>query len=115
MADKVKLAVAILIVIAAVAGFYVYADQSTLFRVIGLLVALIVAILVIIQTAPGRTALGFLGDARTEVRKVVWPTRKETVQTTLIVLVMVIVVAIGLFFIDSFLLWAINLLIVSGD
>lgn len=115
MADKIKLAVAILIVLAAVAGFYVYADQSTLFRVIGLLVALIIATLITMQTGPGRTALGFLGDARTEVRKVVWPTRKETLQTTLIVLAMVIVVAIGLFLIDSFLLWAINSLIVSGE
>ena len=115
MADKVKLALAILIVLAAMAGFYVYADQSTLFRVMGLLAALVVATLVGVQTAPGRTALGFLGDGRTEVRKVVWRTRKETVQTTLIVLAMVIVVAIGLFLIDSFLLWAINSLIVSGE
>jgi len=115
MADKVKLVLAILIVLAAVAGFYVYVDQPTLFRVLGLLVALIIATLVAIQTTPGRTALGFLGDARMEVRKVVWPTRKETMQTTLIVLAMVIVVAIGLFLIDSFLLWAVNSLLVGGE
>jgi len=115
MADKVKLAVAILVVLAAVAGFYVYVDQSTLFRVIGLLVALIVATLITMQTAPGRTALGFLGDARTEVRKVIWPTRKETVQTTLIVIAMVVVVALALFFIDWILAWTINVLIVSGE
>lgn len=115
MADKVKLALAVLIVVVAIAGFYVYADQATLFRVIGLLVALIVATLIAVQTAPGRTALGYLGDARTEVRKVVWPTRKETTQTTLIVLAMVIVVAIGLFLIDSFLSWAIKFLIVPGE
>ncbi len=115
MADKIKLALALVIVLAAVAGFYVYANQPTLFRVIGLLVALIIATLIAIQTTPGRTALGFLGDARTEVRKVVWPTRKETVQTTLIVLAMVIVVAIGLFFIDWILSWAVNSLIVAGE
>ena len=109
-----KLGLATLIVVAAIAGFYVYADQSTLFRVIGLLVGLIIATLVAVQTELGRTALGYIGDARTEVRKVVWPTRKETVQTTLIVLAMVIVVAIGLFLIDSFLSWAIKFLIVSG-
>lgn len=115
MADKIKLVVAALIVIAGVAGYYIYSDAATLFRIIGILAAVIIAALVAAQTEPGRVALAYVGDARTEVRKVVWPTRKETVQTTLIVLAMVIVVAIGLFLIDSFLGWAIKFLIVAGE
>ncbi len=114
MADKIKLVIAVAIILAAVAAYYIYSDVSTLFRFIGMIVAVIVAAVVASQTEPGRVALAYVGDARTEVRKVVWPTRKETFQTTLIVLAMVIVVAIGLFLIDSFLSWAVKFLIVPG-
>ncbi len=114
MADKIKLSLAVLLLAGAVGAFYYYSDQSTLVRVIGLLVTLVVSSAIAFQTTEGRRAWAFFGDARTEVRKVVWPTRKETTQTTLLVFGMVIVVAIFLWLLDMLLLWAVKLLTVSG-
>ncbi len=110
MADKLKLSVALLILLGAIGAFYYFADQSLLVRVVGILVAVVVALLISAQTEVGRAALVFLSDARTEARKVVWPTRKETMQTTLIVMVMVVVVGIMLWLLDMVLLWAVKAL-----
>ncbi|MEM7433088.1 MAG: preprotein translocase subunit SecE [Pseudomonadota bacterium] len=104
--DTVKLLLAVAIVVAALAGFYVYAEESLLFRVLGVLVAFGVAAAIFYQTENGRTLWTFFQAARTEVRKVVWPTRNETLQTTLIVFVLVLLV--GLF------LWLLDLMLGSG-
>ena len=109
--DLVKLVVAGLIVIAAVAGFYVFDEQSAPLRVVGLLALTGVAAWVGLQTEPGRKFWSFLQDAQLEVRKVVWPTRQETVQTTLLVMVVVILVALILWGLDTVLGWAIRSLI----
>ncbi|MCP4232410.1 MAG: preprotein translocase subunit SecE, partial [Aestuariibacter sp.] len=69
------------------------------------------AIFVVSTTDIGRRSLGFVKDARVEVRKVVWPTRQETLQTTLAVLVMVVIVAIMLWAIDSLLGFGVNSLL----
>jgi len=112
--DNFKFALAVVILGAAVGGFYVYGDQSLLLRVIGLLAATGVATAIISQTAAGRQLWGFLGDAKVEVRKVVWPSRKETTQTTLVVVLMVLVVAFILWMFDWFLTWAVQLLTGQG-
>lgn len=109
-----KLAVAAVLLSGAVVAFYYFSDQSTLLRVLGLLAAAGVAVFIAAQTAKGGQALAFLGDARTEVRKVVWPTRQETIQTSLIVFVMVVIVGIMLWLLDMFLLWAVRLLTGQG-
>jgi len=112
--DTIKLGLALLIVIAALVGFYFYADQSLLYRVLGLLAAAGVSVAIALQTEKGRHIWGYFQDAQIEVRKVVWPTRQETVQTTLIVIVMVILVAIILWLLDMFLGWAIGSLMGHG-
>ncbi len=103
--DTVKLALALLLLGAGVFGFYYFAEQSTLYRVLGLLAVAIVAVAVAYQTMQGRRAWSFVQDSRTEVRKVVWPTRNETMQTTLIVLLLVMVVCVILWALDAFLNW----------
>ena len=112
--DTAKLLVSALILGGAVAGFYYFADASTLVRVLGLLAAGGVALAVFFQTEIGGRTWRFLGDARTEVRKVVWPTRAETIQTTLMVMVMVILVAIFLWLLDMLLLWGVQSLTGQG-
>ena len=102
-ADTAKLAVAAAIAVAALVLFYVFAEYSLLARTIGLLVAFGAAAAVAYQTAQGRRTVAFFRDARTEVRKVVWPTRAETTQTTLTVIVIVIIVGILLWLFDMFL------------
>jgi len=114
MADKLKFLMAIAVIAAAISGYYYYADESMLLRVLAILAALAVSVAIMMQTATGRDAWAFIGGARNEVRKVVWPTRKETVQTTLIVMAMVFVVAVILWGFDMFLTWAVKLLTGQG-
>lgn len=98
--DTVKLMLALAVLIAGVVGFYYFEDESQLLRVLGMLAVAGIAFFIVSITDVGRRGLGFVKDARVEVRKVVWPTRQETLQTTLAVLVMVVIVAIMLWLID---------------
>ncbi len=106
--DTVKLVIALLIAVAAMAAFYIYPEQSMLIRVGGLLLGAAVAVAIGLQTSKGRNIWGFFHGAQIEVRKVVWPTRQETVQTTLIVILVVIVISIILWLLDMFLGWSIG-------
>jgi len=112
--DGVKLFLAVAILVAGVAGFYYFSEESQLFRVLGLLVLMAASVAVVYQTEMGRGAWKFMQDARTEVHKVVWPTRQETLQTTLIVLVVVVLVAFFLWLLDMFLSWAYQFLTSAG-
>lgn len=112
--DKLKLTLAVAVMATAVGGFYVYEDQSLLVRVIALLVAAGLSIAIAMQAEPGRVAWAFVKDSRTEIRKVVWPTRKETTQSTMLVIVMVFIVGIFLWLLDMFLGWAVQLLTGQG-
>ena len=114
LADLVKWIVAAALVIAALVAFYLFPDDSLLLRVIGLLVAAGLACAIAYTTAKGREGWHFLRDARTEVRKVVWPTRTETLQTTGIVIVMVSLLAVIMWGFDSLLSVAVKTLLGSG-
>lgn len=102
-ADNLKIAGAVAVVIVALVTFYMFADESLLMRVLALLVAAGVAAALYYQTERGRRTVGFFRDARTEVRKVVWPTRQETMQTTLTVFVIVVIIGIFLWLLDMML------------
>ncbi len=108
--DTVKLVIALLVAVAAMVAFYIYPEQSMLFRVGGLLLGGGIAIAIALQTVKGRNIWGFFHGAQIEVRKVVWPTRQETVQTTLIVVLVVILISIILWLLDMFLGWTIGTL-----
>lgn len=110
-ADTLKLGVAVAVLIGGVLGFYYFDDQVTWLRVLGLLVVAGIAVSIAAQTVRGRALIGFLQDANIEVRKVVWPTRQETAQTTLIVLVVTILVGIMLWLMDTFFGWIVRGLI----
>ena len=101
--DAVKWALSALILILAIGGFYYYGETSTLLRVIVLLVAIGASLFVASKTQAGAVGWEFVRESRTEVRKVVWPTRRETLQTTGLVIAMVAVVAIILWALDSVL------------
>jgi len=94
--DSVKLILAAAIVVAAILGFYYLDAYSQLLRVIGLLVLVGLATFIVYQTAVGRAVWNFASASKVEVRKVVWPSRQETVQTTLIVFVMVLIMGVVL-------------------
>jgi len=102
--DTAKLAAAAVLLVAGIFAFYYFAAYSTLLRVLGLLVIGGASAAIALQTQPGRQLWQFIGDARTEVRKVVWPTRQETLQTTLVVVVMVLILGIILWLFDMLLM-----------
>ena len=108
--NKAILTVSVLPIAAAIAAFYYYEDQSMLLRVLGLLASLVVSALIAYQSASGKAAWAFVRESRTEIRKVVWPTRKETAQTTMFVIVAVIIMGIFFFFLDMLLGWAVRAL-----
>lgn len=109
--DTIKMAIAVIILLAAVYGYYHFADESQLYRVLGVVGMVIVALLVASQTATGRGILLFMADARTETRKVVWPTKQETIQVSMIVIFLVMLVGLILWGLDSFLGWVLQKLL----
>jgi preprotein translocase subunit SecE len=109
--DTFKLMTAVLVLIAGVVGFHYFEEESQLLRVLGMLAVAVVAFFIAASSEPGRRGLGFVKDARVEVRKVVWPTRQETLQTTMAVLFMVVLVAIMLWLFDMFLGWGVSVLL----
>lgn len=110
-ADALKLGAAVAVLLAGMVGFYYYDDQVTWIRVLGLLITAGIGVLIAAQSTRGRTLISFLQAANVELRKVVWPTRQETLQTTLIVLVVVMIVGIMLWLIDMFFGWVVRGLI----
>ena len=109
MLDKIKLAVAALVVMAAIAGFY-YLGTSPMIARIGVIFAgVLVATAVAWTSEPGKRFYVYSQEAVAETRKVVWPTRKETLQSTGVVVAFVIVMAIFLWIVDAILAWAVEL------
>ncbi|MBK1633569.1 preprotein translocase subunit SecE [Thiohalocapsa halophila] len=112
--DTAKLVAAAAIVIAALWGFYFFAEYSLLLRVVVLLALSGGAAAIALTSVPGRQLWRFAIDARMEVRKVVWPTRQETIQTTLIVMVMVLILGILLWLFDMVLMAILRFLTGQG-
>lgn len=104
-ADKAKLFAVAALVVAAVAGFYFLAKQGVYVQWGVLLVGLLAAAGVFLISEPGRQFVAFARDAWREVRKVVWPTRKETLQMTAYVFAFVVIMALFLWFTDKTLEW----------
>lgn len=101
--DILKWIVVVAVVTVAIVGFYYFAEKALLLRVVGLLVGAAAAVAIALTTEQGRAAFAFAKEARTEVRKVVWPSRHETVQTTLVIAGFVVVMSLILWGVDAVL------------
>ena len=106
--DWLKWLVALALLLAGMVGNHYYSDISMPLRMVGWLALLAIAGFVASKTRTGRWVVEFFRDSRTELRKVVWPTRQETMQTTLVVVAMVIVLALILWGMDGILVWLIG-------
>jgi preprotein translocase subunit SecE len=104
-ADKAKLALAVALVIAGVAGFYLLGKQGQVAQWGALIVGLIAAVAVFLTSEPGKELIAFGRDSTKEVKKVVWPTRKEAIQMTAYVFGFVAIMAIFLWLTDKTLEW----------
>ncbi len=106
--DVFKYFLSLVLVSAGVVAFYLYSEYSQLYRVLGMVAIVIAALAIMMTTEVGRQSWLFAQEARQEVRKVVWPSRSETMQTTLMVFAMVVIVGLILWLLDMFLSWAIS-------
>ena len=104
-ADKAKLVGAALLAVAALAAFYLLSKQGALVQWSALLVVFAVALAVFFTAEPGKALLAFGRDAWRELKKVVWPERKEAMQMTAYVFVFVLVMALFLWLTDKTLEW----------
>ena len=121
VADIVKQVFSVILVIAGIAAFYYFsADHSyfkevrLLYRVLGLVAVMLMVLSMVLTTDLGRSVWSFALESRQEVRKVVWPTRDETVRTTLLVFAMVFIVGLILWLLDMFLFWGVRYLTGQG-
>ncbi|TXL18226.1 preprotein translocase subunit SecE [Methylococcaceae bacterium HT3] len=105
--DVLKYILSLVLISAGVVAFYQFSDYSQLYRVLGIVAIVVVSLVIMLTTAVGRHSWLFAQEARQEVRKVVWPSRSETMQTTLMVFAMVVIVGFLLWLLDMFLFWAI--------
>ena len=112
--DTVLLLLSIAILVGGIFAYYYYADVSVLLRTVGVLAAFALAIFVALQSAQGKTLWAFVQGARVELRKVVWPTREEAVQTTIIVLVFAMIMGTFFWLLDTLLLWFTRLITGQG-
>ncbi len=106
-ADKAKLAVSVLLVVAGIVGFYMLAKQGSLAQWGALIAALVAAVVVFVSSETGKELVAFGRDAWREAKKVVWPSRKEAMQMTAYVFAFVVVMALFLWLTDKTLEWAI--------
>ena len=113
--NNIRLGLSFLLLGAGLLGFYILSEQPTVIRILSILAGIGVFIAVFRTTPQGQRAFGFLNEAITEAKKVVWPTRKETIQMTMIVFILVVIMAIFLAFIDISFSYIINLLLGRGD
>lgn len=112
--DVVKQVLSVVFVIAGIAAFYFFSEIQLLYRVIGLIAIMLVVVGMMLTTGVGRNVWGFTQESRQEVRKIVWPSREETMRTTLLVFAMVFVVGLVLWVLDMFLFWGVRLLTGQG-
>ncbi len=104
MLDTVKLVAAVLVLLGGIVAYYYFAEASILWRVLGLVASLAVGLLIAFQSAQGRQIWDFIQGSQVEIRKVIWPTQQETLNTTLIVLASAIALAVFFFVVDLALL-----------
>jgi preprotein translocase subunit SecE len=109
--DILKFALAVLVAVAGVVGFYWFAEWPGTVRGAALVVVLVLAAAIAMFTAKGRALREYFAEARFELRKVVWPTRQETIRATGLILIVVVIISLLLGAMDMVISWAIRLLL----
>ena len=104
--DKAKLVVSILLLLGGIAAYYVLTDQPIWQRWLAVVAGVVLAAVIVATSQYGRDLRQFVLDARIELRKIVWPTRRETGMTTLVVFVFVFVSGVFFYLVDLALAWA---------
>ena len=114
MTDKLKIVFSFLLFVAGIVGFYLLGDQVLVLRILVILIGLVLAGVVFWKTVLGQKTFGFINESIVEAKRVVWPTRKETIQMTITVFVLVSVMAVFLGLVDITFSYMINWLLGRG-
>ena len=115
MADKIKIAVAVALLVAGIAAFYYWSQSLMIIRVAAVIAGAVAGVVVFWTSAPGKEFFAYARESIEEAKRIVWPTRKETLQTTGVVFAFVFVMAVFLWLVDAGLLWAVRLLMGRSD
>jgi preprotein translocase subunit SecE len=115
MSDKIKLGVAFLLVVVGVAGFYALQESAAVLKLLAVLAGVAAGAAVAATTAPGKRFLVFGKESVAEAKRVAWPSRKETMQTTGIVIAFAITMAVFLWLVDASLMFVVNKLMGRVD
>ena len=105
MLDTVKLIISVLVLLAGIVSYYYFVQTSILLRVLMILASIPGALIIFYQTTQGKRLWDFFQGSRVEIRKVIWPTRQETIQTTLTVFVFILILGIFFWLLDFLLLF----------
>lgn len=108
--DIVRQVFSLVFVAIGVAAFYYFSEIQLLYRVLGLVAIVLIVVGMMLTTEVGRNVWSFILESKQEVRKVIWPTREETMRTTMLVFAMVFIVGLILWLLDMFLFWGVRLL-----
>ena len=106
--DTVKLLGSVLILLVGIISYYYLIQISILFRVLMVIASVVVSLIIFFQTYKGKTLWEFFQGSRVEIKKVIWPTKKETFQTTLTVFIFVLIMGIFFWLLDFLLLFLTN-------
>ncbi len=112
--DVIKIALSAALLLGGIVAYYYFADASIVLRAAGVVLGIALGIVVFATTERGRELWGFIQTSRVELRKIVWPTRPETLQTTLAVIVFTLILGIFFWILDKGLVWATRLLTGQG-
>ena len=115
MADKIKIAVAFLLLAAGIAAFYYWSESALILRVGAVLGGAVAGFFVFVTTALGQQFRAYAQESAAETRKVAWPSREETLKTTGMVFAFVVVMALFLWLVDAGLVWLVRLLMGRSD
>ena len=114
MVERIKIAIAAVVAVGGFVAFYWLGDRALVLRLAALLGALALAVVILWFTQPGQTFFAFSRESWDEAKRVVWPTRKETLQTTGVVFAFVFLMAFFLCVVDTGLLWVTQKLLGQG-
>ena len=112
--DLIKSVLAAVLIVAGIGGYYYFPDSSVLARAVGVVASLAIAIAVFLTTTRGRELWRFIQTSRIELRKVVWPTRQETLQTGVAVVIFALIMGVFFWLLDMLLLWVTRFLTGQG-
>ncbi len=104
--DLVKMILALAVLLGGIVAYYYFENESQLLRVAGVLLSVVLAIVIFMQTRMGRELWEFIQGSRVEIRKVIWPNRQETMQTTIAVIIFTVIMGVFFWLLDMFLSWA---------